>query len=151
AESLYNRALKIYEKERGIEDWKATGTLGELVGLYKEQKKYGDVERLYKWALGNLEKKLGPEHLSIAPLLNNFAKFYQEQKKYAEAESLYKRALAIQEKASTKTEQTDEPIGAEPDDLDPDPGASQPDDPAAVVPVAEQSSVASILNNLAGL
>ena len=98
AESLYKRALAMYEKALGSNHCYFARVLDNLAVLYKDQGKYAEAEPMHKRALSILEKTLGPNDPDVASGLNNLGGLYKEQGKYAEAEPLFKRALAIDEK-----------------------------------------------------
>ena len=93
------KALKIYEKENGL-NHENVGVCFDLLGLlYQALGNYSAADPLYKRALALFEKALGPDHPNVASSLNNLATLYQVLGNYSAAELLYKRALAIKEKA----------------------------------------------------
>src|SRR5262249_45963255 len=100
AEPLYWRALAIYEKTSGPEDFNLTTSLYGLAPLFCRGKaEYGKAEPLYQRSLAIWEKALGPEQFHVAPPLESFARFYYDWGEYAKAEPLFRRALAIYEKS----------------------------------------------------
>ncbi len=98
AESLYRRALAIWEKAHGSESTRLTMILDNLSRLYLDQGRYAEAEALLQRALAIAEKAQGPEHWFVATRLSNLAWLYSEQGRYAEAEPLLKRVLAIRVK-----------------------------------------------------
>ncbi len=99
AESLYQRALRIWKQPLGPEHPQVAHALFGLASLYSEQGKYEQAEPLYQRALHIWEQPLGPEHPEMARPLNGLANLYSGQGKYEQAEPLYQRALAIDEQA----------------------------------------------------
>jgi tetratricopeptide (TPR) repeat protein len=97
AESLYLRALRIWEQLLGPEDTDVAYSLNNLAKLYDDQDKFSEAEPLYLQALRIWEQQLGPECSDVAYPLNGLANIYYKQGKYLEAESLYKDALRISE------------------------------------------------------
>jgi transcriptional regulator with XRE-family HTH domain/tetratricopeptide (TPR) repeat protein len=89
AESLYRRALRIWEQELGPEHPDVADLLSNLAKLYDDQDKCSEAEPLYQRALRIWEQELGPEHPDVAYSLNGLANLYYTQGKYAEAEPLY--------------------------------------------------------------
>ena len=98
AESLYQRALAIREKQLGPEHPDVAQSLNSLALLYHFQDKYKEAEPLYQRALAIRKKRLGLKHPDVATSYDGLAGLYQEQGEYKNAELLYKKALAIREK-----------------------------------------------------
>jgi tetratricopeptide (TPR) repeat protein len=98
AEPLYQRALAISEKTKGLEHPNTATTLHQLGALYEAQGKYTHAEPLYQRTLAIREKTLGPEHSFTGATLHQLALVYWRQGNYEQAEPLYQRALAISEK-----------------------------------------------------
>lgn len=99
AEQLYRRALAIFERSHGAENYEIAVNLNNLAANCNAQGRQDEAERLYQRALALKEKLLDAEHPDVAMTLNNLAVFYKAGQRYAEAEPLYQRALAIFEKA----------------------------------------------------
>ena len=99
AESLYQRALHIFEQAHGPHHPDVATSLNGLANLYREQGKYEQAESLYQRALHIFEQAQLPDHPDVATSLNGLADLYREQGKYAKAEPLYQRALHIFEQA----------------------------------------------------
>jgi tetratricopeptide (TPR) repeat protein len=110
AESLYERLLKIIEKDLDPDVvnylWSEyTICQNNLAELYRVQGKYAEAESLYERSLKIIEKDLDPRFPDVVHPLwleysicqNNLAELYRVQGKYAEAESLYERSLKIRE------------------------------------------------------
>lgn len=98
AEPLYNRTLKIWEKQLGENHPNVAASLNNLAELYRETGRYQDAELLHNRALKIWEKQLGGNHPNVAVSLNNLAALYEEIGRYQDAESLFNRALKIREK-----------------------------------------------------
>ena len=94
AESLYKRALAIFEKALGLGHPSVASALNNLASLYNEEARYADTEPLYKRALAIREKALGPDHPDVAQSLNNLAGLYRNQGRYAEALPLVQGVIA---------------------------------------------------------
>src|SRR6266702_4540028 len=99
AEPLYQKALILCEKVKGLENLGVASILSSLAKLYQEQGKYAQAESFYKQALKIRKRDLRPEDSTIAINLKDLGGLYQQQGKYAQAESFYKQALKIQKKA----------------------------------------------------
>jgi len=99
AETLYRRALAIFERVYGEEHYEIAVSLNNLAAIYHALGKLEEAEHLYQRALAIKEKIFGADHPDVAMTLNNLAMFYKSIKRYAEAETLYRRALTIFEKA----------------------------------------------------
>ncbi|MFH0904550.1 MAG: tetratricopeptide repeat protein [Methanobacteriota archaeon] len=99
AETMYIRALKIYEKSLGKDHSNVATLISNLATHYNVQGKYDESEPLYRHALEIKEKLIGKDHPEVATLFNNLATLYYEQGKYDDAELLYKCALEIKEKS----------------------------------------------------
>ena len=97
AEPFHERALQIWEKQRGKNHPDTVPALTDLAINYKEQGRYAEAEPLYQQALA----VKGLNDFNRALLMNNLAFLYQEQYRYKEAEELYKKALDIH-KARTR-------------------------------------------------
>jgi tetratricopeptide (TPR) repeat protein len=99
AESLSQRALRVWEQHLGSEHPDMAHPLNFLAILYSDQGKYAQAEPLFQRALRIHEQHLGPEHLQVAYPLNDLASLYRELGDHAQAELLYQRALHIREQA----------------------------------------------------
>jgi len=99
AELLYQRSLKIKEKELGKDHLLIAKTLNNLAISYYQQGKYGKAESLYQRSLKIEGKALGEDHPSVAETMNNLAALYSQQGKYEKVEPLYQRSLQIEKKA----------------------------------------------------
>jgi tetratricopeptide (TPR) repeat protein len=98
AESLYKRALVIWQRNFGPNNYAVATALTNLASLYDEEGKYAEAQPLYERALPIAEKFLGADRRFVEVHLLPMAQSYKKQGKYAEAEPLYKRALEIDEK-----------------------------------------------------
>jgi tetratricopeptide (TPR) repeat protein len=79
AETLYRRALTIWEKTIGLNSPTAAFALNKRL-------------------LAIREKALGPEHTYVADSLNNLGNVYLELSRYTEALELYDRAIVIRDR-----------------------------------------------------
>ncbi|MEI7636234.1 MAG: tetratricopeptide repeat protein [Syntrophus sp. (in: bacteria)] len=95
AESLYKRALSIYEKALGPDHPDVATTLNNFGLLKCATGQYADAEPLYQRALDICEEAFGPEHPDAAMTLNNFAFLKYKTGQFTDAETLYQRALSI--------------------------------------------------------
>jgi tetratricopeptide (TPR) repeat protein len=99
AESLYKRAIAVFQKSKGPESTNVITTLTNLANLYIAADKNENAELIFKQSLSIAEKAYGAEHLVLAGVLNDLARLYVKQRKYIDAEPLYKRSLSIFEKS----------------------------------------------------
>ena len=99
AESLYKRALAIWEKAIGPNSPTAAFALNNLAVVYTQRGKFDDAIALHERSLAIKEKALGPDHPDVAGTLQNLAENYRHLENLAKSEELDKRALAIREKA----------------------------------------------------
>jgi tetratricopeptide (TPR) repeat protein/transcriptional regulator with XRE-family HTH domain len=97
AESLYQRALHIRERQLGPEHPQTATSLNHLGTLHRDNGNYREAEPFYLRALCIREQQLGPHHLDTAATLHHLANLYESQRVYAKAEPLYLRALRIRE------------------------------------------------------
>jgi tetratricopeptide (TPR) repeat protein len=97
AESLYQRAFHIRERQMGPEHPLVASALNGLADLHLKQGRYTEAESFYQRALRIWEQQLEPEHPEMASALKGLANLYGEQGKNVEAEPLYQRALRIWE------------------------------------------------------
>ena len=96
AESLFQRALAVFESKFGPDQSITATGLNGLAALYDSIGRYDEAEPLYLRALAIREAKLGLNHPDTANILTNLAWLYYSIGRYDEAESLYLRALTIQ-------------------------------------------------------
>jgi tetratricopeptide (TPR) repeat protein len=99
AESLYERALAIRQRELEEEHPDIAISLYNLGSVHYDQNEYADAELFYRQALQMGEKTLSPEDPRIARILHGMAILYWTKDNYAQAESLFKRALSIYERS----------------------------------------------------
>jgi tetratricopeptide (TPR) repeat protein len=98
AESLYQRALHIFEQAHGLDHPDVVYPLNGLADIYCEQGKYEQAEPLYQQALSIRQKALGPEHPNVALLLENYAALLHQMNRTGEAVQLEERAQIIRAK-----------------------------------------------------
>jgi tetratricopeptide (TPR) repeat protein len=99
AETLLQRALRLYENLLIPDYPETTASLKSLAGPYYVRGKYEQADLLYQRAIPIKEHVLEPDHPNTASGLNNLALLYQDQGNYEQAEPLYQRALQIYEHA----------------------------------------------------
>src|SRR6266700_142339 len=97
AESLYQRALQIWEQELGPRHSATASILQNLGWIYQAKGKYAEAEPLLQQALAIHEQERGPMHPATAFILQNLGGLYQVQGKLTEAEEVLQRSLAIVE------------------------------------------------------
>lgn len=107
---LFQRNLRIKEKQLKTERHLLAEPLQGLAQIYTEQEKYEQAGPLYQRALILRQQTLGPEHPSVAETLHHLARFHQLQQQTTEALASYRRALILFEQtfglAHPKTTQT---------------------------------------------
>jgi tetratricopeptide (TPR) repeat protein len=81
AESLYQRALTIWEYAHGPDHSLVASPLNGLAQLYSAQGKYKQAEPLYQRALAIVEQQLGPEHPHTATARKNYNAFVRKIKR----------------------------------------------------------------------
>jgi len=96
AEPLFQRALEIYEEDRGPNSY-LPHHLQEFAKLHEAQGKYETAEALYRRALEVCEQLHSTNSLFAARALDDLAAFCRARGRYAEAEGLYQRSLTIVE------------------------------------------------------
>ena len=94
----YNRALKIKEREFGVDHINSADTIMSIGLVYSDQGKYAEAISWYERALKIIEREFGVDHINSADTINNIGIVYSNQGKYAEAISWYERALKIKER-----------------------------------------------------
>lgn len=99
AESLYWRALSLFEELLGSEHPQVGFTLNRLAELHRDLGKHEQAKLLFQQAIRILEQALGSEHLEVSRPLGGLAIVYKELGQYEQAEPLYQRALRIREQA----------------------------------------------------
>ena len=99
AESLFRRALAIFEKSYGRDHPATAMGLSGLAGSLVGTNCLGEAEPLYQRALAIDEASYGPDHPQVAIDLSNLAELLRRANRFAEAEPVFRRALAIFEKS----------------------------------------------------
>ncbi len=103
AEPLFQRALEIYEEDRGPNSY-LPHHLQEFAKLYEAREKYASAEQLYRRALEICEQSRGANSPSTVQALDSLAGFCRERGRYVEAERLYRRSLAtVEENVRSQT------------------------------------------------
>ena len=99
AETMYQRALKGYEKALGPEHKSTLDIASNLGVIYADQGKMKEAENMYQRALKGKEKAWGPEHTSTLNTVNNLGVFYAKQGKMKEDENMLQRELKGKDRA----------------------------------------------------
>ena len=95
AETLFNRALKVYKEHREQSPRYVAMLLRDLSISRYEQGNTQSAIPNGEQALKICREQLGDNHLDTSISLNNLADLYESQGRYDEAEPLYLEALAI--------------------------------------------------------
>jgi CHAT domain-containing protein len=98
-QGLYQRSLKIREKQLGPEHPDTATSLNDLALLYQAMGDHGKAEPLFLRSLKITEKQLGPEHPDTAAQLENLAFLYASRGDLVRARPLAERATAGSETA----------------------------------------------------
>ena len=96
AEPLYERALKVFEKDSALS--KRTDRKAWPRALYDRMGQYAKAEPLELRALRIYENALGPDHPDTARANINLAQLYCDKGEFAKAEPLAIRAFKVDEK-----------------------------------------------------
>ncbi|MDR4473854.1 MAG: tetratricopeptide repeat protein, partial [Nitrospira sp.] len=99
AESLYTRALGIWEAQLGPEHEDVAAALNNLAEIAHARGEWAAAEPLYERVLAIERKTLGAAHPDVAISLNNLAELYRKQGRETAAESSYHLALTLMEQA----------------------------------------------------
>ena len=99
AQSLYTRALTIWEQQLGPEHEDVAAALNNLAEIAHVEGEWGRAETLYERVLSIERKVLGAAHPDVAISLNNLAELYRKQGRETAAESMYSLALILMEEA----------------------------------------------------
>jgi tetratricopeptide (TPR) repeat protein len=103
AEPLFQRALEIYEEDRGPNSY-LPHHLQEFAKLYEAQEKYVAAEQMYRRVLEICEQSRGANSPFTGRALDNLARFCRERGRYVEAERLCRRTLAtVEENVRSQT------------------------------------------------
>ncbi|KZP03768.1 TPR-like protein [Athelia psychrophila] len=98
AETLYEQALGVKERQLGASHLATLATVHDLALMYGQQGRYDEAEPLYHRALGGQEQQLGADHPATLAAVHDLALLYSERGRYDEAEAMYRRALAGKER-----------------------------------------------------
>ena len=74
AEEMYLRALRGYEKARGLDHTTTLDTVNNLGILYADQGKMAEAEEMYIRALRGYKKAIGKDHLRTQIISHNLEK-----------------------------------------------------------------------------
>ena len=103
AESMYRKALAIYEMNPDEHDPHVGQLLDRLARLSLLKRDFEKAEDLYTRAVAAKEKSFGPDHAETIESVNNLATFYSARHEYEKAEPLLRRILSIREKSLDPT------------------------------------------------
>jgi tetratricopeptide (TPR) repeat protein len=106
AESLYRRAIKIYEDSLGPDHIEVADCLNNLAILLADIQQYGDAEPLQQRAFEIRQKIFGPNHPNVGLSLNNVAALWDQKNRSDVAEPLYRRAIEIYKSSGVKNDRT---------------------------------------------
>lgn len=95
AESLYRRAIKIYEDSLGPDHTEVAVCLNNLAILLAEVQQFTEAEQLQQKAFEIRQKIFGPNHPNVGLSLNNVAAMWDQKNRLDVAEPLYRRAIEI--------------------------------------------------------
>jgi tetratricopeptide (TPR) repeat protein len=95
AKAVYERALKIQERELDPDDLQLAHTLSRLGWVLETLRSYSEAKALLTRALAIYEKKLGPEHPLTSNTLASLGSIHRHLGAHAEAALLLKRAEAL--------------------------------------------------------
>ena len=91
AESLYRRAVAVWEKTLGAEHPDVATGLSNLAKLYYIQGKYSQLEPLYQRVLAIRERAFGVHHSSVVQTLESYTALLRKQNREAEAKRVEDR------------------------------------------------------------
>ena len=98
AETLFKRALSIYEKKSSPDDLDAAAVLSNLAVIYRIRGDLVEAEKLFQRVLSVRERTLGQNHTLVAAALNNLGLLYRVRGDNAKAQQMYERSLEIRER-----------------------------------------------------
>jgi len=98
AESLFQRAIRIYSAGGAV--WAAGHgqCFNNLAGVYRRKGQFQKAEDAYRRSIALMEERLGASHPDLTVILESLGDLYKGLKRYTEAEAQYRRSLAIIEK-----------------------------------------------------
>jgi len=99
AESLWRRALEIYEKALRPDCQEVAIILANLGLLLRSKGDEVAAESLYRRALGIYEQALGLDHSDTVSIVKELAETMEARRNYMGAEQLYRRVKAFHEKS----------------------------------------------------
>jgi tetratricopeptide (TPR) repeat protein len=95
AESLYRKAVELFEQALGPRHPDTAGAYANLADNLDDQGKYSEAEALYRKVVAVREQVLGPRHPDTAAAYGNLAYNLDHQGKHAEAEPPHRKAVEI--------------------------------------------------------
>ena len=97
AETLYRRALSIWDASFGPDHPDVAESLNNLAGLLSDTNRNSEAELMFRRALSIWEASFGPDHPDVAASLNNLALLLSDTNRKSEAEPMYRRSLRMRE------------------------------------------------------
>ncbi|HXF49995.1 MAG TPA: tetratricopeptide repeat protein, partial [Verrucomicrobiae bacterium] len=105
AESLFQSALALREKNMGPDDPAVVKTLDNLAETRKSQKKYEGLDSLYERMIAAMEKNSGPQDPALVSKLEGISRFYESIKQTEKAQKWALRAERVRSKTKTNGNQ----------------------------------------------
>ena len=92
-ETLYKKALSIWQETTGRESPQTLATMHNLANLYYMQAKYDQAIELYKAVLDMRERELGTSHPDLLEILKYLGQSYFQSQLHDEAEDCCRKAV----------------------------------------------------------
>jgi tetratricopeptide (TPR) repeat protein/CHAT domain-containing protein len=100
AEATYRKALDMWSKAIGTEDFEYARINVGLGRVLLGERRYSDAEPYFEKAIAIRETVFGADSLELADALQSYGVTLHDQKKFPEAEKIYRRAIAIRTKVA---------------------------------------------------
>ena len=95
AMSWYERALKIFEREFGVDHINSANTIMGVGCVYDSQGKYAEAISWYERSLKISEREFGVDHVNSASTLYNIGLVYKDTADWMPAKSYFERAARL--------------------------------------------------------
>ncbi|MEE2792849.1 MAG: tetratricopeptide repeat protein [Acidobacteriota bacterium] len=95
AEPLYLEALKLLERNEGLDSTRVARFSADLAFFYTTLGRAEEAEPLYHQSLQTLERLHGTQGNEVILIRTALAGFYLDEQRYAEADTLYRELLTI--------------------------------------------------------
>jgi tetratricopeptide (TPR) repeat protein len=92
---FFKRALKIDEREFGVDHINSAGTIHNIANVYSSQGRYADAISYYERALKIYEREFGVDHINSANTLHNIGLLYKNIGDWMSAKSYFERTTSI--------------------------------------------------------